>query len=58
MSRGDLRRRDLKFRFGVNFLLPSGLALSYNQKTLYVSDTRHKRVLAFIVRDEPLQFPG
>ncbi|MBE0434100.1 hypothetical protein IBX73_11640, partial [candidate division WOR-3 bacterium] len=32
---------------------PTGLALSPDLKTLYVSDTRHKRVLALAVRDEP-----
>jgi|GEM_PF-1580988 len=37
---------------------PSGLALSDNEKTLYVSDTKHKRVLAFVVRDEPPDSTG
>ena len=37
---------------------PSGLALSEDEKTLYVSDTKHKRVLAFVVRDEPPDSTG
>ena len=32
---------------------PSGLALSSDANILYVSDTKHKRVLAFTVRGEP-----
>ncbi len=32
---------------------PSGVALSSDANVLYVSDTKHKRVLAFTVRSEP-----
>ena len=41
--------------FGIDSILdsPTGLALSPDQKTLYVSDTRNRRVLAFAVREEP-----
>ncbi|MGB9721753.1 MAG: T9SS type A sorting domain-containing protein [bacterium] len=37
---------------------PSGLALSGDEKTLYVSDTKHKRVLGFAVRGEPPDSAG
>lgn len=37
---------------------PSGLALSPDANILYVSDTKHKRVLAFTVRGEPPQGGG
>ncbi|MCK4251136.1 hypothetical protein KAX97_06795 [candidate division WOR-3 bacterium] len=37
---------------------PSGLALSSDANILYVSDTKHKRVLAFTVRDEPQEGGG
>jgi len=41
--------------FGIDSILdsPTGLALSLDAKTLYISDTRNKRVLAYEVRSEP-----
>ncbi len=33
---------------------PSGLALSPDANILYVSDTKHKQILAFEVRSEPV----